>query len=44
LKLVPFADAAEERANAARYIPVVVTVEPLHDYRGATYERQDRVR
>lgn len=35
----PFRDEAEERANAMRYVPVLVTVEALHDYEGATYER-----
>ncbi len=44
LKGVPFADQSDERANAARFIPVLVTVEPLHDYRGATYERPERVK
>lgn len=35
----PFHNEDEERAKAERYVPVVVTVEALHDYEGATYER-----
>lgn len=34
-----FRNEDAERANADRYIPVLVTVEALHDYEGATYER-----
>lgn len=35
----PFRNEDDERANAERFIPVVVTVEALRDYKGATYER-----
>jgi hypothetical protein len=39
LTAMPYADPEDERANGARRIPVLVTVEPLRDYCGATYER-----
>jgi len=39
LTSVPFRNEDEERKNSARYVPVLVTVEPLRDYDGATYER-----
>ncbi len=35
----PFTDLEDEQKNAARFIPVLVTVEPLRDYAGATYNR-----
>lgn len=35
----PFRDENDERKHATRYVPVLVTIEPLHDYEGATYER-----
>ena len=39
LTCFPFLDEEEERKHFPRYVPVLVTVEPLHDYEGATYER-----
>ncbi len=39
LTSTPFANESEERQNALRYIPVVVTIEPLHNFDDATYER-----
>lgn len=41
LTATPFSDEEDERANAARLVPVLVTVEPLRDYHGATYARRD---
>lgn len=41
LTAFPFADEDDERRSAARYVPVVVTIEPLHDYPNATYERNE---
>jgi hypothetical protein len=41
LTALPFVDAEDERRNSARRIPVVVTVEPLHDYHGATYQSKE---
>lgn len=35
----PFRNEDDERANAACYIPVLVTVEALREYEGARYER-----
>jgi len=35
----PFKDEADERVRTMRFVPVLVTVEPLRDYEGATYER-----
>lgn len=35
----PFQDEEDERKRAMRFVPVLVTVEPLRDYKGATYER-----
>ena len=40
LTATPFVDEEDERANAARLVPVLVTVEPLRDYHGATYARR----
>lgn len=37
----PFTDEDDERRSTARYVPVVVTIEPLHDYPDATYERNE---
>ncbi len=34
LTSVPFADSEDERNNAVRSIPVLVTIEPLYDYEG----------
>jgi len=39
LTLSPYSSETDERAHAQDYIPVLVTVEPLRDYDGATYER-----
>lgn len=39
LTATPFVNDEDERANAARLVPVLVTVEPLRDYGGATYAR-----
>ncbi|GEM_PF-6102834 len=39
LRRFPFKDENDERAHALRYVPVLVTIEPLHAYEGATYER-----
>lgn len=35
----PFPNEDDERKRGGRYVPVLVTIEPLHDYEGATYER-----
>lgn len=37
---VPFVDHEDERLNAGRRIPVLVTVEPLADYGDATFARE----
>lgn len=37
---VPFVDHADERLNAERRIPVLVTIEPLYDYGEATFGRE----
>jgi len=39
LTISPFQDEDDERKRAMRFVPVLVTIEPLHDYEGATYER-----
>lgn len=39
LSSFPFQNEDDERKRAERFIPVLVTIEPLHDYEGATYER-----
>lgn len=39
LTISPFQDEEDERKRSMRYVPVLVTIEPLHDYEGATYER-----
>lgn len=39
LTISPFQDEEDERKRAMRFVPVLVTIEPLHDYEGATYER-----
>ena len=39
LTTFPFRDEDDERKHNERFVPVLVTVEPLHDYQGATYER-----
>lgn len=41
LTCFPYRTEDEERKNFARYVPVLVTVEPLRDYDGATYERNE---
>lgn len=35
----PFRDEDDERKHTERFVPVLVTVEPLHEYEGASYER-----
>lgn len=35
----PFSNEADERANADRFTPVVVTIEPLHEYKMVNRKR-----
>lgn len=39
LSRFPFQNEDDERKRAQRFVPVIVTIEPLRDYEGATYER-----
>lgn len=39
LTCFPFRDEDDERKRAQRFVPVIVSIEFLHDYEGATYER-----